>query len=153
MNFMDVLTIISLFAGIASIVLALVSIKSASHSEQRSQQNFEKTQQMMNEIYDKMKDLLHSIDTKSSSISVMVEKNQTQLTTLFANVLDKALPSHDKEISKMSPEDIDKITEENNIFDSNKLAMQLLPELIKNPNSLEKLVNISEKISKHKNKK
>lgn len=147
---MDVLTIISLFVGITSIVLALVSMKSAFKSEQRSQQNFEKTQKMMNEIYDKTKDLLHSIDTKSSSISVMVEKNQTQLTTLFANVLDKALPSQDKEISKMSQEDIDKITEENNTFDSNQLAMQLLPELIKNPDSLEKLVNISEKMKKNK---
>ena len=125
MNFMDVLSIISLFVGIASIVLALVSMKSAANSERRSQENFEKTQKMMNEIYDKTKDLLHDIDTKSSSISGMVEKNQTQLTTLFANVLDKALPNQNKEISKMSQEDIDKIIKENNSIDSNQLAMLL----------------------------
>lgn len=149
MTFMDVLTVISLLVGVASIVLALISMKSASNSERRSQEDFEKTQKIMNEIYDKTKDLLHSIDTKSSSISGMVEKNQTQLTTLFANVLDKAIPSKDKEISKMSQDDIDKIIKENNTLDSNRLAMQLLPELIKNPDSLEKLVNISEKMNKN----
>ena len=104
----------------------------------------------MNEIYDKTKDLLHNIDIKSSSISGMVEKNQTQLTTLFANVLDKALPSQQQEISKMTQDDIDKILKENNTIDSNQLAMQLLPELIKNPDSLEKLVAISEKMNKNK---
>ena len=151
MNMMDVLTVISLIVGIASIVLAIISMISAANSEKRSQENFEKTQKMMNEIYDKTKDLLHDIDTKSSAISVMVEKNQTQLTTLFANVLDKALPNQNKEISKMSQEDIDKAIKESNTINSNQLAMQLLPELIKNPDSLEKLVDISEKINKNKN--
>lgn len=150
MEIMDILAILSLFVGIVSIVLAIISMKSASNSEKRSQENFEKTQKMMNEIYDKTKDLLHNIDIKSSSISGMVEKNQTQLTTLFANVLDKALPSQQQEISKMTQDDIDKILKENNTIDSNQLTMQLLPELIKNPDSLEKLVAISEKINKNK---
>lgn len=150
MEIMDILAILSLFVGIVSIVLAIISMKSASNSEKRSQENFEKTQKMMNEIYDKTKDLLHNIDIKSSSISGMVEKNQTQLTTLFANVLDKALPSQQQEISKMTQDDIDKILKENNTIDSNQLAMQLLPELIKNPDSLEKLVAISEKMNKNK---
>lgn len=150
MNIMDVLTVISLIVGIASIVLAIISMISATNSEKRSQENFEKTQKMMNGIYDKTKDLLHDIDTKSSAISGMVEKNQTQLTTLFANVLDKALSNQNKEISKMSQEDIDKAIKESNTIDSNQLAMQLLPELIKNPDSLEKLVNISEKMNKNK---
>ena len=80
----------------------------------------------------------------------MEKKNQTQLTTLFANVLDKALPNQNKEISKMSQEDIDKIIKENNSIDSNQLAMLLLPELIKNPDSLERLVSISEKMNQNK---
>ena len=150
MNLMDVLTVISLIVGIVSIVLAIISMISATNSEKRSQENFEKTQKMMNEIYDKTKDLLHNIDTKSSAISGMVEKNLTQLTTLFANVLYKALPDQNKEISKMSQEDIDKVLKESNAIDSTQLAMQLLPELIKNPDSLEKLVNISEKMNKNR---
>ena len=150
MNLMDILTILSLFVGIASIVLAIVSMKSAASSERRSQENFEKTQKMMNEIYDKTKDLLHEIDVKSSSISGMVEKNQTQLTTLFSNVLEKVLPSQNESLSAMSKEDIDKIINEGNTMDSTQLAISLLPELIKNPENLEKLVNISEKINKNK---
>lgn len=150
MNLIDILTILSLFVGIASIVLAIVSMKSAASSERRSQENFEKTQKMMNDIYDKTKDLLHEIDVKSSSISGMVEKNQTQLTTLFSNVLEKVLPSQNESLSAMSKEDIDKIINEGNTMDSTQLALSLLPELIKNPENLEKLVNISEKINKNK---
>ena len=150
MSLMDILTILSLFVGIASIVLAIVSMKSAASSERRSQENFEKTQKMMNEIYDKTKDLLHEIDVKSSSISGMVEKNQTQLTTLFSNVLEKVLPSQNESLSAMSKEDIDKIINEGNSMDSTQLAISLLPELIKNPENLEKLVSISEKINKNK---
>ena len=149
MNIMDILTVTSLIVGIISILLAVISMVSASNSERRSQNNFEKTQKMMNEIYDKTKDLLHSIDIKSSNISGMVEKNQTQLTTLFANVLDKALPNHSKDLSQMSQDDIDVAIEKKSI-DSDRVVMQLLPELIKNPDSLEKLVNISEKMKKHK---
>ena len=150
MSLMDILTILSLFVDIASIVLAIVSMKSAASSERRSQENFEKTQKMMNEIYDKTKDLLHEIDVKSSSISGMVEKNQTQLTTLFSNVLEKVLPSQNESLSAMSKEDIDKIINEGNSMDSTQLAISLLPELIKNPENLEKLVSISEKINKNK---
>ena len=150
MNLMDILTILSLFVGISSIVLAIVSMKSAANSEQRSQKNFEKTQKMTNEIYDKTKDLLHEIDVKSSSISGMVEKNQTQLTTLFSNVLEKVLPSQNENVSSMSKDDIDKIINESNSIDSTKFALSLLPELIKNPDNLEKLVSISEKINKNK---
>ena len=149
MNLMDILTILSLFVGIISIVLATVSMKSAANSEQRSQENFEKTQKMMNEIYDKTKDLLHEIDVKSSSISGMVEKNQTQLTALFSNVLEKVLPSQNENISAMSKEDIEKIANESNSIDSTKFALSLLPELIRNPDNLEKLVSISEKINKN----
>ena len=72
MNLMDVLTILSLAVGIASIVLAVFSMISANNSERRSQENFEKTQKMMNEIYDKTKDLLHEIDNKSSAASLLL---------------------------------------------------------------------------------
>lgn len=62
----------------------------------------------------------------------MVEKNQT-LTTLFANILDQSLSNRNKEIFKMSQEDIDKIINENNSIHFNQLVMLLLPELVKNP--------------------
>ncbi len=52
MSLMDILTILSLVVGIASIVLAVFSMISANNFERRSQENFEKTQKMMNEIYD-----------------------------------------------------------------------------------------------------
>ena len=151
----DILAWISLIVGIVSIVLALISMKLSSESEKRSQENFEKTQNMMNEIYDKTKDLLHQIDTKSAVISNSVDKSVVQLTTLFSNVLDKVIEDQNKiEIPDVTiDKNLEKVMEEKKIDNneiSNQIALQLLPELMKHPENLEKLVAISEKINNKK---
>ena len=151
----DILAWFSLIVGIVSIVLAIISMKSASNSEKNSQENFEKTQKMMNEIYDKTKDLLHQIDNKSSVISNSVVKCVVQLTNLFSNVLDRVIEDQNKvEIPDVTvDQNLEKIMEEkkiNNDEISNQIALQLLPELMKHPENLEKLVAISEKINKKK---
>jgi len=149
----DILTWISLIVGIVSIVLAVVSMISSSNFEKMSQENFEKTQTMMNDIYDKTKDLLHQIDNKSTLINSSVERNTTQLTTLFSNVLDKVIQDQNiKELPDLTnKETLKKVMEEEKVSNddiSNQIALQLLPELIKNPDSLEKLFAISEKMKK-----
>lgn len=140
----DILAWISLIVGIVSIVLALISMKLSSESEKRSQENFEKT-----------KDLLYQIDTKSAVISNSVDKSIVQLTNLFSNVLDKVIEDQNKiDIPDVTVEkNLEKIMEEKKIDNSeisNQIAMQLLPELMKHPENLEKLVAISEKIKKKK---
>lgn len=149
----DILAWVSLFVGIVSIVLALISMKSASNSERHSQENFEKTQKMMNDIYDKTKDLLHQIDTKSSVISNSVDKSIMQLTNLFSNVLDRVVADQNKiDIPDVTEDkNLEKVMKEQKIDNneiSNQIAMQLLPELMKHPENLEKLLVISEKINK-----
>lgn len=149
----DILAWVSLFVGVVSIVLALISMKAASNSEKNSQENFEKTQKMMNEIYDKTKDLLHQIDTKSSVISNSVDKSIIQLTNLFSNVLDRVVTDQNKiDIPDVTEDkNLEKVMKEQKIDNneiSNQIAMQLLPELMKHPENLEKLVAISEKINK-----
>lgn len=149
----DILAWVSLFVGIVSIVLALISMKSASNSEKHSQENFEKTQKMMNEIYDKTKDLLHQIDTKSSVISNSVDKSIMQLTNLFSNVLDRVVADQNKiDIPDVTEDkNLEKVMKKQKIDNneiSNQIAMQLLPELMKHPENLEKLLVISEKINK-----
>ena len=109
----------------------------------------------MNEIYDKTKDLLHQIDTKSAVISNSVDKSVIQLTTLFSNVLDKVIENQNKiEIPDVTIEkNLEKVMEDQKIDNneiSNQIALQLLPELMKHPENLEKLVAISEKINNKK---
>lgn len=143
MSFMDLLTVISLIASIVSIVLAIVSMRSSSMSEKETKENFDKT-----------KDILHKIETESAVINQSIQKNLTDITTLFSNVLDKVIQSPEKDnIQPISEQEIDEMLNEKNEQKekenfSNQLAMQLLPELIKNPDSLSKLVEISEKLNK-----
>lgn len=108
---------------------------------------------MMNDIYDKTKDLLHQIDNKSTLINSSVERNTTQLTILFSNVLDKVIQDQNvKELPDITNEEtLKKVMEKEKLSNndiSNQIALQLLPELIKNPDSLEKLFEISEKMKK-----
>ncbi len=147
MTFMDVLTVISLIASVVSIVLAVVAMTTSKAAERESKMNFEKTQQMLSDTHEKTKDLLHQIDLKSAVINDVVQKNQTQLTTLFSNVLDKVLQPNIEESVSRTQEDSN-VQQENQQSLSAQMAMQLLPELIRNPDSLSKLVEISEKIKK-----
>ena len=145
MSFMDVLTVISLIASIVSIVLAIVAMKSSAVSEKETRENFDKT-----------KDILHKIETESAVINQSIQKNLTDITTLFSNVLDKVIQDpKEEQFQPMSTQEIDEIIEKDDEKTkkddfSNQLAMQLLPELIKNPDSLSKLVEISEKLNKKK---
>lgn len=145
MSFMDVLTVISLIASIVSIVLAIVAMKSSAVSEKETRENFDKT-----------KDILHKIETESAVINQSIQKNLTDITTLFSNVLDKVIQDpKEEQFQPMSTQEIDEIIEKDDEKPkkddfSNQLAMQLLPELIKNPDSLSKLVEISEKLNKKK---
>lgn len=145
MSFMDLLTVISLIASIVSIVLAVVSMKSSSVAEKETKENFDKT-----------KDILHKIEKESAVINQSIQKNLTDITTLFSNVLDKVIQSPEKDnIQPISEQEIEEILNEKSEQKekenfSNQLAMQLLPELIKNPDSLSKLVEISEKLNNKK---
>ena len=146
MSFMDVLTVISLIASIASIVLSIIAMKLSTESEKETRNNFEKT-----------KDILHKIETESAVINQSIQKNLTDITTLFSNVLDKVIQSPEKdEMKEITEQEVDEIFDEKNSKQKNKedfsnqLAMQLLPELIKNPDSLSKLVEISEKLNNKK---
>ena len=146
MSFMDVLTVISLIASIASIVLSIIAMKLSTESEKETRNNFEKT-----------KDILHKIEKESAVINQSIQKNLTDITTLFSNVLDKVIQSPEKdEMKEITEQKVDEIFDEKNSKQKNKedfsnqLAMQLLPELIKNPDSLSKLVEISEKLNNKK---
>ena len=132
MSFMDLLTVISLIASIVSIVLAVASMKSSSVAEKETKENFDKT-----------KDILYKIEKESVVINQSIQKNLTDITTLFSNVLDKVIQSPEKDsMQPISEQEIEEMLNEKNEQKekenfSNQLAMQLLPELIKNPDSFQ----------------
>ncbi len=109
----DVLAWILLIVGIASIVLAIISMKSASNSERHSQENFEKRKKWWINLC-QTKDLLHQINTKSSVISNSVDKSVVQLTTLFSNVLDKVIEDQNKVgiLDVTNDQNLEKVMEE-----------------------------------------
>lgn len=91
--------------------------------------------------------------TKSSVISNSVDKSIMQLTNLFSNVLDRVVADQNKiDIPDVTEDkNLEKVMKKQKIDNneiSNQIAMQLLPELMKHPENLEKLLVISEKINK-----
>ena len=88
---MDMITIISFAVGIVSIVLAVVAMVSAKATEKRSQENFEKTQKIMHDVYDKIKDSLAQIDKKSEIIENVTQRNQEQLISTMTNLLNETI--------------------------------------------------------------
>lgn len=151
----DIFTWISLITGVVSIVLAIISIITSLKSEKNSQLNFEKTQDMMRNINEKTTDSLHQIDNKSSIISNSVDKSIIQLTNLFSNIIDKVIDNQKvNQIPDVTDNhNLEEVMETQDISNddiSNQIALQLLPELMKHPENLERLVEISDKINNRK---
>ena len=88
---MDLMLIVSFAVSIVSIVLAIVAIFFAYASEKRSQDNFEKTQKIMHEIYDKTKDALAQVDKRTEVIENVVQRNQEQLISTMTNILNETV--------------------------------------------------------------
>ena len=137
---MDILTTVFLVTGVASIVLAVVAMVTASTSEKRSQANFEKTQEMMrkhyddtqkmmHEIYDKTKDALAQIDKKAEVIENVVRRNQEHLMDTMTNLLNETV----------IPKKPDK---------GEEIGLQFLTALVQNPSGakdqMEALKNFAE---------
>jgi hypothetical protein len=85
------ITTISFAVGIVSIALAIIAMFSSKATEKRSQENFEKTQSMMHDIYDKTKDALAQIDKKAEIIDAVVQRNQEQLIKTMTNILNETV--------------------------------------------------------------
>jgi len=88
---MDLITILSFAVSIVSIVLAIVAMFSAKATERGSQENFEKTQKTMHDIYDKTKDALAQIDKKAEIIDNVVQRSQEQLINTVTNILNETI--------------------------------------------------------------
>ena len=91
MSIMDVLSVFSLFVGLLSIILAVFAMYSANRSEQRSKENFDKTQEMIRLFYDKTKEVLSQIETRTSVTEKVVLDNQDHLMKTMTTIVNETV--------------------------------------------------------------
>ncbi len=91
MTIMDILVIISLIASIASVILAIVAITLARTAEKDSHENFERTQKMMAEHYDKTKSVLAEIDKRAAVTEKTVRDSQEQLLNTVTSIIKETV--------------------------------------------------------------
>jgi predicted PurR-regulated permease PerM len=125
---MDFLTTVSLITGIVSIVLAIIAMITAKIFEKGSQENFEKTQRIMQDIYDKTKDALAQIDKKAAVIENVVQRNQEQLMNTMTNLLNETIIPKKPDIGE-------------------QLGVQFLQTLMQNPDGMADNINKLMKLS------
>lgn len=95
LNMVDIVTLIS---GVASLVLALVAISLSRTAERYARENFIQTQSMMQEQYDKTKDVLSQIDKRAAVTERTVADTQEKLLTTMTTIFSKlATPANSDE--------------------------------------------------------
>ena len=146
MGLLDVISVLSLFVGLVSIVLAIYTMISSNRSEERSKENFHKTQEMVREFYDRTKELLNEIDKRSNAIETVVTSSQEQLLSTITTIVNETVIPKKEDTSE-------------------KMTMLFLQQLIQNPKgaaemmtALQPIIELSEnqqvnpKRKKHQNK-
>ena len=94
MDFQIVSFIITLVTGVASLILAIFAIWLGKSSERESRANFERTQNIMREYYEKTKDVLAEIDKRAAVTEKTVTDSQQQLLDTVTNILkEMAVPT------------------------------------------------------------
>ena len=95
MGDLDLPTIAS-FASIAlaivSIVLAIVAIWLGNSLERKSKESFERTQDLMNDHSDMIKNTLAQVDARTESIKETVDESNKELLNSMTSVVDRILP-------------------------------------------------------------
>ncbi len=93
MSWMDGLTIVSFFTSIAALAVAVYTIWLAHLSEQRMQGLFDKTQSLLSQQFERVKDVLSEIDKRAMVIDKTVsDSQQSMLQTLTKIVNETVIP-------------------------------------------------------------
>lgn len=91
MDFTSLMDLVSLVSSIASLVLAIVAILAAKSSEKEVRNNFDKTQKMLIEYENRMKETLAEIDKKSAIIENTVSESQKDLMNTMTNIINETV--------------------------------------------------------------
>lgn len=121
MSIIDVLTGVSLVASIVSLVLAIVAINFSKTAEKDSRGNFERTQKMMLEFYDKTKDVLAEIDKRATVTEKTVTDSQQQLLNTMTSLINETVIPKKQDIGE-------------------QLGIKFIEKLMKDPNNAGKMM-------------
>lgn len=91
MNISELMNIVSFVSSIVSVVLAVVAIFAAKASEKEVRENFQKTQEMLTQYENRIKDTLNEIDKKSAVIEKTVSESQRELMTTMTNIINETV--------------------------------------------------------------
>lgn len=87
----QILTWVSLFVGIASLVLAGYTIWLARITERETREMFQRADDRMREHYERMKDVLSAIESRSAGIEQTVKLSQDHLLSTITNLVNETV--------------------------------------------------------------
>ena len=129
----DISLILSLITGVISLVLAGFAIWLGKSAERESRANFDRTQSMMADYYDKTKDVLAEIDKRAAVIEKTVAESHQQLLNTVTNLLSQIATPAKPDIGE-------------------QLGMEFMQQMMRDPaqakqmmEALQPLIDISEK--------
>ena len=135
---MDIISILSLFVGVISIILAIYAMSSSKKAEERSKQNFIDTQEKIRDFYDKTKEVLNEIDKRSSTTETIVSNSQEKLLNTMTQIINETVIPKKEDIGE-------------------QLGMMFFQQLLSNPknskdiiNALQPFIEMAEKAGKDK---
>lgn len=130
MGYLDLPTIASVASivlAVVSIVLAVVAIWLGNSSERKSKESFERTQDLMNEHNDMIKNTLAQVDARTESIKETVDESNKRLLNSMTSVVDRILPQTPDPNEQIAHLAFAKLFEDPEGFATAIEAMQKLP--------------------------
>ncbi|MDE0079170.1 MAG: hypothetical protein OXO50_16740 [Caldilineaceae bacterium] len=124
-------SVASMALSMVSIVLAIVAIWLGTSSERKSKENFERTQDLMNEHSDMIKNTLALVDARTESIKETVDESNKELLNSMTSVVDRILPQTPDPNEQMAHLAFAKFLEDPQGFAASMETIQELP----NPSS------------------
>ena len=81
----------SIISSVFSIILAIVAITTSKNVEKQTQNNFDRTQSIMQEQYDKTKDVLAEIDKRAAVTEKAVNESQNKILSTINKIVDESI--------------------------------------------------------------
>lgn len=91
MDITQVLTVVSLLASGASLLLAIVAISFARNAEREIHDNFARTQDMMQSHHERTKEVLAEIDKRAAVTERTVTDAQDRLLTTMTSIINETV--------------------------------------------------------------
>ncbi|PHV50648.1 hypothetical protein CSQ91_05630 [Janthinobacterium sp. BJB301] len=87
----QILSWLSLFVGVAALVMSFYTIWLARQTERETRESFQRSEDRIREHYEKLKEVLAAIETRSATTEQSVRLSQDHLLTTITNLVNETL--------------------------------------------------------------